>query len=295
MLNTDTRRRLKEHGWLDIAKKHSNPSMALSRFRTQAIEAIDDLVLMAQKLPEDVIKDIFNHANIKKLASITVRGSDGPAARESGISVDEVRRIQLAALLVDIGMRTCIELYRTRIEKDSDLNKLNIDHLWRAIEICNAISFKSRLPQLEKEAEKDALIYLFNWNRINNVHETKIGQVEGEDTNRFLNFLQDIAIGELGDPIDIINTINYDPHSYDWNAGSEAERVFEYTDIYGDHVDGNIWLNFEDKTGHLSMRVRGEEVERVLHPNLVVRIENEYIYVYRQRASESKLVARSKK
>ena len=107
-------------------------------------------------------------------------GASEPSLDNSNIH--NSRRLQLAAMLVEVGMKVCIEEYQTKIEQDSVLNDLTINHLSKARDICNAISFKVRLPQVQEEANKANLTYLFNWNRIEEINETKVRNLKGEDT-----------------------------------------------------------------------------------------------------------------
>ena len=287
MLTKDTHRRLKEHGWLEIEKKHSNPYVALNRFKHQATEAIDDLTLIAQKLPDATLKDIFNYTNIKKLTSAVLNDNE-LLVGDSTTTADDVRRLQLATLLVEIGIQTCIEQYQSKIEQDSILNELTISHLSRAREICNAISFKVRLPHLEEEAEKRDLVYLFNWNRIKEIHEIKVSELKEEGTKQFVGLLSDIYYGHTLVPPDVINTISFNQTEEDRNSNI----LVEFTDFYGGQCHGRISLNLEKKTAHLSMHT---EDKRILQHDFVIKIENENLYVYKKRKMLSKLVSRSKR
>ena len=209
MLPKLTRKKLVEHTWVEIARKDSNPYQTLHRLQRKAITAINDLALIAQKLPDEAQKEIFSYTNIKRLASAILRGNE-PIAGNTTTIVD-VRRIELAALLVRVGIWICIEQYQTKVEQDSDLNDLTINHLLRALDICNAISFKMKLPQVEEEAEKEDLIYLFNWTRIKEVHESKVFELKGGDTKKFVRLLSDIyCVGSNTSPADVINTISFD-------------------------------------------------------------------------------------
>lgn len=241
----------------------------------KAITAINDLILISQRLPDEAQKEIFSYTNIKKLASAILRENELIVGNST--TIVDVRRIELAALLVRVGIWICIEQYQTKIEQDSDLNDLTINHLLRARDICNAISFKMRLSQVEEEAEKDDLIYLFNWNRIKEVHESKVFELKGGDTQKFVRLLSDIyCVGSNMSPADVINTISFDQSQND----PDSNILFEFTDFYGGQCHGSISLIVEKKTAHLLMHL---EDKRTLQHDFIIKMENENIYLYDKR------------
>jgi hypothetical protein len=274
MLPKLTRKKLIEHNWVEIARRDSNPYQTLHRLRNQAIRAVNDLNLIAQRLPDEEQKEIFSYTNIKKLVSAILRENELIVGNSTAI---DVRRIELAALLVRLGIRICIEQYQTKIEQDSILNDLTINHLLRARDICNAISFKMRLPQIEEEAEKEDLIYLFNWNRIEEVHESKVHEIKGQDTKKFVRLLGDIYYARYYYcPPDVINSISFDQTQND----PDSNILFEFTDYYGGQCHGSISLIMERKTAHLFMHL---EDKRTLEHHFIIKMENENIYVYDKR------------
>jgi hypothetical protein len=285
LLPKSTRKKLLEHNWVEMARKDSNPYQTLHRLRTKAIRAVDDLILIAQRLPYETQKEIFDYKNTKKLV-LSILGENDSLSGNSDIH--DSRRLQLAASLVEIGMKVCIEQYQTKIEQDSVLNDLTINHLARARDICNAISFKARLPQVEEEAEKEDLVYLFNWNRIQEIHEIKVDSVKGQDTKKFLQFLQDICLEE-GTPFDVINTISFAADSYHSDLDFPGLLNFEFTDIYGNHGYGSILLNFEERAAYLNMKAWDVTIRR----DLIVKTEDEDLQVYKKRRSASKLLTES--
>jgi hypothetical protein len=270
MLPKPTRRKLIEHTWVEIARRDSNPYQTLHRLQRNAIMAINDLTLIAQKLPDEAQREIFSYTNIKKLTSAILENE--LVVGNSSTMVD-VRRIELAALLVRLGIWICIEQYQTKIEQDSDLNDLTINHLLRARDICNAISFKMRLPHVEEEAEKEDLIYLFNWNRIKEVHESKVFEIKGGDTQKFVRLLSDIyCVGSNTSPADVINTISFDQSQNE----PDSNILFEFTDLYGNQCHGSMYLFIEKKIAHLSMFL---EDKQTLQHDFIIKMENENIYV----------------
>ena len=52
------RKKINERNWLEIEKQESNPTQMWHRLRDNAKKAINDLILLSQKLPEDKPFDI---------------------------------------------------------------------------------------------------------------------------------------------------------------------------------------------------------------------------------------------
>ncbi len=288
------RKKLNAHNWLEIARRDSNPSQTLYRFRSQGNRAINDLILLAEKLPDDTLKDIFNYTNISKLASAILEKNE--VGDSTTVDEDAGRRIQLATRLVEIGIETCINQYQSKIEQNSVLNKYVIDELREARDLCNEISFKIRLPRIEEAAKKEDLIYLFNWNKIEEVYEPKVvSDLKGEQTKKFAEFLEskyyDLMSmrGIRSMPLGVINMIHFD-RSY-----TERHVMdFEFTDIDGYRVKGEITL-FGQKTPVLYMEIEGETMAQ---RNFVIRKENDDILMYEKRenmGSNNKFIAQSKK
>jgi hypothetical protein len=269
MLKKDTRRQLREHGWLEIAKRHSNPTLALNRLKEQAIEAINDLALLAQKLPDKTLKDIFNYTNMSKLINSLLAETklDG-----GGSALDDIEKTVLASLISRRGIDFCIKQYGQKIETNSVLNESTIAQLNKSIDICDTIAFKMELPQIHAEAQKEGLNPLFNWNKIEEVHETKVSEIKGEDTKKFISFLENERDKA---PFAIINKIN--PSIFFDNA-----IEFEFTDIADDHYKGVLDIDTKGKNGSLLL-TENDNRGLILKRSLIVRIKNENLYVYEEK------------
>ncbi|NAL78419.1 hypothetical protein [Nitrososphaera sp. AFS] len=276
MLERATRKKLIEHNWKEIARRDSNKYQTLLRLQKNAITMVDDLTLIARRLPEETQKEIFSYTNVNKLLKAILGML--PVNRTN---VDDVRRSELAGLLVRLGIRICIEQYRTKVEQDSDLNNLTINHLVRAKEICNAISFRLRMPRIVEEAKKQKLVYLFNWNKVNDVHEVREMDIQDNNTRKFVDYLQDICIEEFGVPLEIINKIWTNIESFAEGIPGYTEMFFKFTPVYGGDLTGRVWLDSKKNTGHLSMEVWDGVKTRTAQRDLVIKVENEEVYVYR--------------
>jgi hypothetical protein len=175
------------------------------------------------------------------------------------------------------GIDFCIKQYIQKIETNSVLNESTIAQLKKSIDICDTIAFKMRLPQIQAVAEKEGLIYLFNWNNIEDVQETRMSELKGEDTKKFVLTLQDenTLHDENGTRIDVINFISLNTYE---TSEDESVRYFRFTDAMGNYGNGDITLNFKEMTAHLSMNVQ----EVPWGCDFVIKTENGAVYVYRK-------------
>jgi len=259
MLKNDSRRRLIEHGWLEIAKRHSNPSLALNRLKNQAVEAINDLALLAEKLPDEVKREIFTYGNVQKLVNsvLDVNPDADPA--------DHARSVHLASNIVRIGIGTCLRWYVTAIEKDAVLNEPIRSHLHKSADICDQIAFKIRLPQIHLIEEKENLAYLFNVTKIKDIYQTRVSDIQGEDTQRFIEFCME----EFNCEFDIVQQII---------QTSDNEIKFEFIDSPGECIRGELVRS--DHNYALKRMVDGE---LILKRTLIAQREHYNYYVYREK------------
>jgi hypothetical protein len=180
LLHKHHRKQLEELNWLQIEKKDSNPRMRLRRHKMSSITAINDLSLIAHKLPEDTVAEIFTYDRVKKLIGSVLSREDSPDHLDTVGSSDlNSRRTYLAALLVEEGIKICIEKYLAQNRETPILTEATVGQLNQAIKICNEIAYMVDLP-MRRERE-DNLQYQFNWNR-----------VPGPDEDKFVKFIEDI-------------------------------------------------------------------------------------------------------
>src|SRR5262249_9245713 len=136
MIHKSLRKELGDHNWLWIQKNDSNPSMKLRRLEKQSITAINDLSLLAQKLPEHAVAEIFSYDGLKRLVeSILRKGND---QEYSGIEVESTldsRRLYLAALFAKEGIKLCIEEYIGRNSESPKLAEGTVDQLNKTVEL----------------------------------------------------------------------------------------------------------------------------------------------------------------
>jgi hypothetical protein len=241
------RKKLLERNSVDLFENESNPSQMLRRLRDEGNRAINDLALLAQRLPADTFKDIFNYANISKL----IKSLFSETEFDGGNTTLDVQKTELASLLARVGINFCIKQYEQNIETNSVLNESTIAQLNKSIDICDTIAFKMKIPVIHTVAEKEGLIYLFNWNKIEEVHEKKVSEIKGEDTKKFVSFLEN---ERKECPLHIIHKIN--PTIF-----RDYAREFEFTDVVGYSYKGILEIDRKGKKGSLLTENDNQELE----------------------------------
>lgn len=155
--------------------------MRLRRHKEHSITAINDLSLIAHKLPENIVSEIFTYDRVKKLMESILSSENSPDHLDTVSSSDmNSRRTYLAALLVEEGIKICIEKYVAQNRETPILTEATVGQLKQAIKICNEIAYMVDLPT-RRESEND-LEYLFNWSR-----------VPGADESKFVDLIESIS------------------------------------------------------------------------------------------------------
>lgn len=134
MLGKSVYKSFLELNWLEIERKESNPSQFWHRIRDHANRAINELILLANKLPDEKQEQIFNYVNMKELIESVLTKTDDHTIPDEELS--DVRRTQLAALLVEEGVKVCIKKYKSLFSETPTLAEPIIDQLNKAKGIC---------------------------------------------------------------------------------------------------------------------------------------------------------------
>jgi hypothetical protein len=164
LLDKKQRKRFLTQNWVDIMKQESNSSQAWHRIRDRANTVINDLILLSSKLPEEKQREIFHDKNIDRLMRSLISKHD---------EQPDARRTSLAATLVWLGTLVCISQYRFLMKDTPDLGKAAISTLNQSVAICRDIAYRTELMERDMEAEKQEMVYLFEWNKISTTKYTR--------------------------------------------------------------------------------------------------------------------------
>jgi hypothetical protein len=207
LFNKVTRKRIREHDWLYIQNFEKNPWQTYRRFRDRAINSIEDLSLLAKKLPTNKQEEIFNKETIEPfLKCLFFIDESEKEARLRQPNVD------LACLLAEEGIRICSSTYRKWNKDIPESAKPTLDYLEQAIRICREVGNKSYRDHTEKETILEKHKLICGW-------ENKFTS----DFERFENY--------VGKEMDLLDT----------NLSFEevpTNRINEYS--------YNLWFNYGD-------------------------------------------------
>jgi hypothetical protein len=287
MLQKRVRKRLSEQNWIDMLERESNPSLTAKRLVGQAQRAINDLTLLARKMPNERLSNVFMYDNLKGFIEAILQSERKVHERNF-----DSRTTQLAALLVNLGIEYCKHEYEQNVEQHPSLNRATKEKLDAAVEICDAVALKSHSNPLSHY--KGGLIYLFNWNNIQSVLDlTDVEKVQGEDNLRLLDYLN-YEFGKIR-KIKINPSITRKPpriscHLITEKNSREIDCLF-YTrnvndknvflqafDMTNQRYYGKSWK--EDMFMQISDLITGNAL--ILEKNLIVNKEANNLLVYRQ-------------
>ena len=224
--------------------------------KDQSIIAIDDISLLARKLPEDTQSEIFNYERIKKLIDAILCNTNNDDNSDGNNAGSDSRRTYLGALLAQEGIRLCTKAYVEQNRETPILTETTVDQLNQTIKICNEIAYVVDLPK--KKVSKDNLQYLFNWSR-----------VPGPDETKFVNFIESI-FGSIyenfkDDGISTYEIKKNEPAAYRYESLEELNDKYsatdkELADIRASQRTSEIVLNILDLDhqliGYFSLRLK---------------------------------------
>ena len=185
------RKRISERNWLDIEKQDSNPSQLWRRLKEESITAINDLILLANRLPDDKQREIFSPTRVEDLITQIIYIGFFSQSHENFNS----RKSEIAARLIKRGIDLIINQYMNTSSETPSLIKPTLDHLNQSVDICNDISYKMKLKNIDEELKGLEYQYLFSWNNMLT-----------REKNRLINFI----LSKTGDFISNIFKVKKD-------------------------------------------------------------------------------------
>ncbi|PWU79354.1 MAG: hypothetical protein DLM72_17845 [Candidatus Nitrosopolaris wilkensis] len=185
MLGNEIKKKLSERNWVDISKHDSNPTQTWHRLRRKAHRALDDLILLAKKLPDDKQQEIFDD-KIKELFSSMLGITNNleemmytPNLEYRARNKLDYRRTNLAALVVKEGLLYCIYQHSLLFRDTPTLSEPTVEQLERSMGICNELAYKLHMIDVEEDAREENLTYLFEWSEINGKHKERFREFLG--------------------------------------------------------------------------------------------------------------------
>jgi hypothetical protein len=181
MFTKNLRKIILEHDWVDIMKRSSNTTQTWRRIRDEATRGLNDLTLLAKKLPDDKQQEIFDNKISDFLSAILgIDPTIGLVEHQPNLRYLDPRTTKLAAELANIALNFCIYQHEFLLKDMPTQLKLTTEQLLRSEKICDELAYKLRITKLEEDSREENLIYLFEWNELKR---------RGRHRDRFTDFL----------------------------------------------------------------------------------------------------------
>lgn len=168
MLHNETFKRLREHNWLEIKKNDSNPSQTIHRIKVNAERSVQELGLLADKVPDAIQEDVFTADNmgflISKILKVGGFWVNGVPSSHSGRL--EARRTQISARLIKKCTGFCILQIQMLFPETRALLEPTIKQLRQSVAICDDIANQIELKEVRDIGRERNLELLFNWDEI---------------------------------------------------------------------------------------------------------------------------------
>lgn len=171
LLSKHQRKRLLEGTWSKFMEEDSNPSLTKKRIVENSNTALQDLTLLAKKLPNDEFQNIFKEKSIVSFYKSLLHDSE--RLKDSSFSSDT----ELASLIASVSIKFCRERYASLNRYTPHISQTVVEHLDRSIAIIEEIGHKIQLEHIEKETTKKNQRYI-----------CRIEEISGKDKTRFIDF-----------------------------------------------------------------------------------------------------------
>jgi len=246
-------------------KHDSNPTQTWRRIRDQSIRGLNDLTLLAKKLPDDKQQEIFDNTIGNLISSILGANMldefyHTPILQYSAQNYLDYRRTRLAAILIKEALDWCIYQHRLLFRETPTQNKLIIEQLVASQKICDELAYKVHMTKLEADSREEDLIYLFEWN--------EVIKYRGRHKERFAEFLRRITrVGELR-----IDDLKFTQDTITCNFSMEAD----YPGI------ACLKRNKENTGAILSIETPNKELtaKEVANYNLIIKNQQNMFHLY---------------
>lgn len=175
MLQNETQKKLKKYGWLKMMEKESNKSQALNRIRSQCNRMLDELVLLAEEVPEELVESFIPQKMMVEIMETLLKQ---PPKYEGEFSP---LKAQLAYKVTDVCLRFFINAHESQLYNSPTLASFVTEQLWKIISTCKDIAYNIELSENLKIAERKNMTYAFKWE-----------ELPGKDVSRLLDFLEEV-------------------------------------------------------------------------------------------------------
>jgi hypothetical protein len=241
---------LQQTDWSAAVENKSNRSQIWTRdVRSKVIKVLDELILLAHKLPNDKQEEVFNENTIARLVGAIL------FPRDSDLDHYEMdsRRAKIASTLVHEGLTKLASQYGSTIQKRQELNEDLLAGLEKTKRVCNAIALEVQSKQLENHEasiKPSKLYYLFNWDDLCENIDIRLKEYLKRQLNT--KWIQNATVRRLDDMTTVIEPRENDNCASITLVLSDEKSGVKMT---LSDVDG-----FERETKHLVVKKRDNEL-----------------------------------
>ncbi len=158
LLTKHTRKKYLEQDWLSIKNTDSNPSQLESRLKNDVTTCLSDLTLISRRLPDEEQARVFDTSKIEELLTALM-------IFEKSAGTDLARRpknFKIAMILIKFGLYELKQIYDKLFDTSPYMTELVSDKILDNIRICENLTLGVLRSEIEREAIKDKLLYLFS-------------------------------------------------------------------------------------------------------------------------------------
>lgn len=158
MFNKQTRKKYLEQDWLRIKEDGDNPSQRVKRLRDKVNTSMNDLAIVAKRLPDEEQEIIFDVSKLKELLESLMTFERNQHAEP----IRRLKNYKIAMVLIKSGLVEVKEIYEKLYKNSPYISSMVSDTLSNTIKICEDLTLGVIRTELEYKGLKDNLIYLFS-------------------------------------------------------------------------------------------------------------------------------------
>ena len=264
MLDKHFRKRLLEHSWEEIENQETNKYQMWIRKRDLAITSLNDLTLMAKKLPPDKKREIFHKDIMSKFFNSVLPDK----------LYEDFYDMELVSYLTSRCLKITINRYKKINKHSPHLTSYTVEQIQRTKEICSDITNIAISLDLKRKATENKQVYLFRSDRFSII-----------DFEDFFDYIFRL-LGKMKNG----GYVSED-REFPWQFSKENSALNIQIDIIDltvpeddmDQVMGNITLSMDPTNSKAYLTIKIED--EIKTKTLIMKYDNNRkIYTYYEKA-----------
>lgn len=162
LLSKQTRKKFLEQDWSKMKKDDDNLSQTIRRLEKEVNTGLSDLSLLSRRLPDEEQARVFNTSKLedllKSLMIFEKNAQSTPRRRP--------KNFKIAMLLIKYGLYELKEIYDKLYRNTPYMTEHVSEKLQDTIHMCEDLTLGVIRSEIEREAIKEKLVYLFSIDNI---------------------------------------------------------------------------------------------------------------------------------